>query len=125
MSVRIYIKDCSTGDVHEYGTDRHDSLILRDDGSLEYYNYQNGDGSKYGAYKFCLSDGSKPSDEFDNTIDLGGELTGVDCWKCKNFPEWCNFCKRYRVRRDLYAEDEEAVKAFQEQVAELIDDEDE
>lgn len=34
MSVKIYIRDNTSGAVHEYGTNPHDALILQEDGSL-------------------------------------------------------------------------------------------
>ena len=61
MGVKLYIKDLQYGTVHEYGTDSHDSLILRKDGAVEYYNLQTGDGSgEHGSYRFCKADGSDP-----------------------------------------------------------------
>lgn len=74
--VRLWIKDLTDGKVHEYGTDRHDALIVRD-GVLEYINMQNGDGSPAG-YCFCNEDGT--TDWFENAkegytetyVDIGG-----------------------------------------------------
>ena len=75
MSVQLYIKDNVYGSVHEYGSNRHDSLLLRDDGSIVYQNLQNGDGSEYGGYQFCDKDGSDPRDDNwngDPLLDIGG-----------------------------------------------------
>lgn len=57
------ILDTQTGDIHEYGTDGHDSLYVSRDGrTLSYYNLQNGDGSKYGDYRFVCDDNKIPSE---------------------------------------------------------------
>lgn len=53
----MIIKDMLTGHAHEYGTNPHDSLIVSEDGrSLAYYNLQNGDGSRFGDYRFVGDD---------------------------------------------------------------------
>ena len=53
----MIIKDMLTGHAHEYGTNPHDSLIVSEDGrSLTYYNLQNGDGSRFGDYRFVGDD---------------------------------------------------------------------
>ena len=75
MSVQLYIKDNVDGTIHEYGSNRHDSLLLRDDGSIVYQNLQNGDGSEYGSYQFCDRDGSDPRGDNwngDPLLDIGG-----------------------------------------------------
>ena len=54
--LKLYIKDLESGRVFQYGEDRHDSLQVWN-GSLEYRNLQNGDGSPTG-YCFCNEDGS-------------------------------------------------------------------
>lgn len=57
----ILIKDLSNGKIREYGTDCHDSLRISDDGrSLTYYNLQNGEGSRWGVYRFVMEDGKIP-----------------------------------------------------------------
>ena len=38
--VKLYIKDNVTGEIHEYGTNPHDSLVLNEDGSIHYLNLQ-------------------------------------------------------------------------------------
>lgn len=40
MSVKIYLKDNTSGTIHEYGTNQHDALVLQEDGSLQYENLQ-------------------------------------------------------------------------------------
>lgn len=76
MSVKLYLRDNTTGTVHEYGTNRHDSLILQEDGSLHYHNLQNGCGTQ-DDYTFVLEDGSDPreSDDWQSEpyVDIGGE----------------------------------------------------
>lgn len=73
MSVQLYIKDNVDGSVHEYGSNPHDSLILREDGSIVYLNLQNSDGSDHGSYQFCKEYGSDPRD-----ISKWGELPFLD-----------------------------------------------
>ena len=61
----MYIKDMTTGKVHKYGDDQHDSLIISNDGrTLSYYNLHNGDGSRHGEYRFCDDCGNVPSEEW-------------------------------------------------------------
>lgn len=56
------IKDLHSGRIFEYG-DCHDSLRISYDGrTLSYSNLQNGDGSKYGEYRFVMDDGETPQD---------------------------------------------------------------
>ena len=50
MLVNIWVKDNCTGNVHQVGTDPHDSLDSLD-GKVEYYNLQNGDETPTG-YSF-------------------------------------------------------------------------
>lgn len=60
----MYIKDLQTGHVRKYGSDRHDSLRISDDGRvLSYYNLQNGDGSQWGDYRFCDDEGHTPEED--------------------------------------------------------------
>lgn len=47
------IKDLITGQIFEYGSNRHHALRISDDGrTLSFENLQNGDGSEYGDYRF-------------------------------------------------------------------------
>lgn len=76
----MYILDLTTNKVHKYGTDVHDSLIKTPDGRcLEYYNLQNGEGSRYGDYRFV----EKYDDEFLVPDELADE-TGI--------PEYIHGC---------------------------------
>ena len=74
--LRIFILDNITGEIHEYGEDCHDSLIVQEDGSLQYYNLQNGEGTLGGGYSFCFENGTKPSDcvYAEDFLDIGGEF---------------------------------------------------
>lgn len=57
------ILDLQTGDVHEYGSNCHDSLAISRDGrTLTYYNLQNGDGSMLGDYRFVMDDNKVPEE---------------------------------------------------------------
>lgn len=81
MSVRLYLKDNFTGDIHEYGENCHDSLILQPDGSLHYENMQNLAGTEDAedGYTFVLKDGTDPREAKDYIkygveayVDIGG-----------------------------------------------------
>ena len=91
--VRLYIRDNYTGNVHEYGTNRHDGLVAMEDGSLHYMNLQCGEGSQFASetegYSFCYADGSLPDPEGWETgeecLDIGGaNAPGEDCPVCLN-----------------------------------------
>lgn len=40
----IYVRDKHTGAVHKVGTNQHDALIVDENGTVHYYNMQNGCG---------------------------------------------------------------------------------
>lgn len=62
----MWIKDLQTGRVFEYGLDSHDSLRVSEDGrTLSYENLQNGDGSRYGDYRFVNENGQTPEEDED------------------------------------------------------------
>lgn len=42
--VDLFIKDRYSGRIHRIGEDRHDSLYVDREGTVHYYNLQNGDG---------------------------------------------------------------------------------
>ena len=77
--LRLFVKDNTSGLVHEYGTNRHDALILQDDGSLHYENMQCCDGTMFpeDGYSFCNEDGTIPKWDkeygVEPYIDIGGE----------------------------------------------------
>ena len=53
----MYIRDNITGRVWEYGTDKHDSLVISEDGkTLYYYNVHNGEGSRFGTYSIVTDE---------------------------------------------------------------------
>lgn len=76
--LRLWLKDNITGEVHEYGTSRHDALILQEDGSLHYENVQCCAGTRCPeeGYSFCREDGTIPDataiDTGDEVLDIGG-----------------------------------------------------
>lgn len=50
------IRDKIFGDIHTYGTDSHDALMLDENGNAMYYNLQNGEGTgKHGDYEFVYT----------------------------------------------------------------------
>lgn len=81
--MKLFIRDNISGEFHEYGTDRHDSLRLNKNGTLQYYNLQCGEGSRIypgmptqPAFSFCdengrlfRGDGGIHGEEY---VDLGG-----------------------------------------------------
>lgn len=97
MSVKIYLKDNTSGTIHEYGTNPHDSLILQEDGSLHYENLQNCTGTQFPeeGYTFCNEDGTDPrtAEEcikhgVEPYLDIGGEgedlrLPELTCDTCR------------------------------------------
>lgn len=79
--VKLYLKDNTSGHIHEYGSNQHDSLILQEDGSIHYHNMQNGTGTMFPeeGYTFVLEDGSDPRTREDYRehgveafLDIGG-----------------------------------------------------
>ena len=59
----MLIKDLSSGNTREYGTNCHDSLMISQDGkSLVYYNMQCGESSQFGNYRFVLDDDEVPEE---------------------------------------------------------------
>ena len=78
--LRLYVKDNTSGRVHEYGTNQHDALILQNDGSLHYENLQCCAGTMFPeeGYSFCNEDGTIPKwdKEYgaEPYIDIGGEF---------------------------------------------------
>lgn len=55
-AINLFIKDKYSGENHKIGTDVHDVLYVDDEGFVQYYNMQTGDGcrcgDKSGAYEF-------------------------------------------------------------------------
>lgn len=50
----IFVYDKDLKDVHAVGTNQHDRLYLDEDGHIQYANLQNGEGTKFGTYKFVF-----------------------------------------------------------------------
>lgn len=75
--LKLWVKDNKTGTVHEYGTDKHDSLVLQEDGSLHYENLECSAGTKFPeeGYSFCREDGTIPSPdgEEEGYLNIGGD----------------------------------------------------
>lgn len=68
------IKDLTTGQIFEYGSNTHHSLRISDGGRmLSFENLQNGDGSQYGDYRFIDDNEEKIPDEIESEY-------GCDCY---------------------------------------------
>lgn len=77
--LRLYVRDNTNDQVHEYGTSCHDALILQPDGSLHYENMQSCTGTKCPeeGYSFVQKDGTIPDWDLEYGmepyIDIAGE----------------------------------------------------
>ena len=70
----MWIKDLQTGEIRKYGTNHHDALMISDDGrTLSYENLQNGDGSRYGDYRFVVDDGGHIPSEDETLTKYGAD----------------------------------------------------
>ena len=103
--LRLFVKDNTSGRVHEYGTNQHDSLVLQDDGSLHYENLQCCAGTMFPeeGYSFCNEDGTIPKwdKEYgaEPYIDIGGEfynkpITNADRIRAMSDEELAEFIDR-------------------------------
>lgn len=83
--LRLFIKDNTTGHIHEYGMDKHDSLILQEDGSLHYEHMQGCVGTKYPeeGFSFCLEDGTIPEWDLEHGVEPYIDIAGEYCTKPK------------------------------------------
>lgn len=82
------IKDLQTGRVFEYGNDSHDGLMISEDGRfLSYNNLQNGDGSRWGDYRFVLDDGEVPQDS--SSADALHGMSYVNVGGFARHGHWC------------------------------------
>lgn len=120
MSVKLYIRDNQNGRIHEYGTNRHDALILMEDGSLHYENLQNCSGTQFQAegYTFVRSNGEDPrqSKEYrewgmEPYVDIGGERLD-DCSICKWRKRYqkCTSCRSNRNMGSRFELDKKIVR---------------
>ena len=112
--LRLYVKDNTSGRVHEYGTNQHDSLVLQDDGSLHYENLQCCAGTMFPeeGYSFCNEDGTIPKwdKEYgaEPYIDIGGEfynkpITNADRIRAMSDEELADFIDRCEMNDIDYA----------------------
>lgn len=129
----MYIKDLTSGKVREYGADNHDALRVSHDGrTLSYANLQNGDGSRYGDYRFCDKDGLIPEEDkvlikhgADAYFNIGGwnntrvildkiraeivdELDHLKNYRDKDMAVYCRMtaCKKHIAIIDKYRNEE-------------------
>ena len=114
IMLRLFVKDNTSGEIHEYGTNKHDALILQDDGSLHYENMQCCVGTKFPkeGYSFCLEDGTIPEWDLKHGvepyIDIAGEYytkpkTNADRIRAMSDEElavWMAECNAYGERAD-------------------------
>lgn len=86
--IRLFLRDNTSGTIHEYGKNPHDSLVLQEDGSIHYYNLQNGSGTMFPeeGYTFVNKYGTDPREDLDVEkygtepyLNIGGEK-GSDGW---------------------------------------------
>ena len=112
--LRLYVKDNTSGRVHECGTNQHDSLVLQDDGSLHYENLQCCAGTMFPeeGYSFCNEDGTIPKwdKEYgaEPYIDIGGEfynkpITNADRIRSMSDEELADFIDRCEMGDIDYA----------------------
>ena len=112
--LRLYVKDNTSGRVHEYGTNQHDALILQNDGSLHYENLQCCAGTMFPeeGYSFCNEDGTIPKwdKEYgaEPYIDIGGEfynktITNADRIRAMSDEELAEFIYRCEMSEIDYA----------------------
>ena len=112
--LRLYVKDNTSGRVHEYGTNQHDALILQNDGSLHYENLQCCAGTMFpeDGYSFCNEDGTIPKwdKEYgaEPYIDIGGEYynkptTNADHIRAMSDEELAEFIYRCEMSEIDYA----------------------
>ena len=112
--LRLYVKDNTSGRVHEYGTNQHDSLVLQDDGSLHYENLQCCAGTMFPeeGYSFCNEDGTIPKwdKEYgaEPYIDIGGEfynkpITNADRIRAMSDEELADFIDKCEMNDIDYA----------------------
>ena len=112
--LRLFVKDNTSGIVHEYGTNQHDALILQDDGSLHYENLQCCAGTMFPeeGYSFCNEDGTIPKldKEYgaEPYIDIGGEfynkpITNADRIRSMSDEELADFIDRCEMNDIDYA----------------------
>lgn len=109
--LRLFVKDNSSGRVHEYGTNRHDALILQDDGSLHYENMQCCAGTMFpeDGYSFCNEDGTIPKWDkeygVEPYIDIGGEYYSKPTTNADRFRAMSDEEQQKCVRRFWEIED--------------------
>lgn len=60
----IKVVDKTNGSIHIVGTDTHDKLYIDENGAMQYYNLQNGEGTR-GDYEFVYK-----SDEYWEYIEF-------------------------------------------------------
>lgn len=92
------IKDLATGQIFEYGTNCHHALRISEDGmTLSFENLQNGDGSKYGDYRFVDDNEEKTPDEIESEyasecyFNIGGFDTSTEHINTSTNNDFCEW----------------------------------
>ncbi len=71
----IRVRDKYSGEEHIVGFDQHDSLLVGAGGGLQYYNLQNGDGTRDG-YEFVVED-----DGYKGYVEMVSVDEAVNLWR--------------------------------------------
>lgn len=107
----MYIKDTYTGNVRKYGSNRHDSLRISNDGTcLTYEHLQCGDGSiagdkEHSGFLFCDDEGRTP--EEDEVLCRHGADAFFNIGGWKEPPKWIPITYREPTQEekdDYYAQ---------------------
>jgi len=109
----VYIKNLLTGEVRQYGIDRHDSLRISDDGRALYYEHlQCGEDSQYGDYRFITDkEGMIPGEDevlikhgADAYFNIGGFIPATKeekrCEACTNLNKYTGCIKHIECQRE-------------------------
>lgn len=85
----LFIKDRYSGRIHRIGEDRHDSMYVDNEGTVHYYNLQNGDGCP--GYKSAEAKTNKEAYPETDWGDRADEYVyGYEFVTC---PKECQYCQ--------------------------------
>lgn len=113
----MLIKDLLTGTIRKYGKSSHDSLRISTDGrTLSYENLQNGDGSRYGDYRFVVDEEGKIPAEEEELMAYGGDAYFNIGGFSENFTKDCAEYLTALIARDFEAQGISKPSSFWETV---------